>query len=172
MSASSLDPRNLNRPDRQIGKGHGTAALGPSDTSDSGSDLQGGDGLAQQGGMGFDSGTTSGPDVGTARNAGPHVGDANLDSDSDSSGTGETASAGSDSMYEDGADIDTDHIEEMGEEIGEEFSEGLGEEISAEGIEGSDDDADSDDSLDMERPDGGPRNYQFSAERISRGRLH
>jgi len=158
MSASTLDPDNFNLPDRQIGKGHGTGALGPSDTSDSGSDLQGGDGLAAQDvGMGLDSGNTSAPEGGTRRHgAGPDVGDANLDSDSDSSGTGETASAGRDSIFANGEDLDIEEIEDL----------------SADGIEGSDDDADSDDSLDMELPERSHRGYQSSAERFSRGRLH
>ena len=42
MSASSLDPDNLpGLPDRVLGTGHGKGALGPSDNSDSGSDVQG-----------------------------------------------------------------------------------------------------------------------------------
>ena len=41
MASSGLNPENSNRPDRQLGKGHGTDALGPSDTSDSGSDMVG-----------------------------------------------------------------------------------------------------------------------------------
>ena len=85
---STLDPDNLpGRPDRDIHKGHGTGALGPSDSSDSGSDLQG------------------------ALPPGP--GDTELDSDSDRQGTGERASVERDAPAPDGADIDTDHIETM-----------------------------------------------------------
>ena len=59
--------------------------------------------------------------------AGPDVGDANLDSDSDSSGTGERATAGRDTMVRDGADIDVDHIETMpGEALSEDDIEFLG----------------------------------------------
>ena len=84
---STLDPDNFpTAPDRVLGRGHGTGALGPSDTSDSGSDVQGG-------------------------SAGRDVGDANLDSDSDAGGTGERATAGRDTTAADGADIDVDHIE-------------------------------------------------------------
>lgn len=84
---STLDPDNMTGPpDRVLGKGHGTRALGPSDSSDSGSDVAGG-------------------------TAGADMGDANLDSDSDRSGTGEVASAGHDTVAPDGADIDVDHIE-------------------------------------------------------------
>jgi len=113
MVTSSLDPDNLPRgKDRSLGKGHGTDALGPSDSSDSGSDLHGAPGMAGQVGLGLDTGTTSDPEDSTAGNtAGPDVGDANLDSDTDSCGTGERASASRDSVETDGADIDTDHIE-------------------------------------------------------------
>ena len=100
MATSSLDPDILPiGKDRTLGRGHGTGALGPSDSSDSGSDLQGAPGLAQEGLL-LEDGT-----------AGPDVGDADLDSDSDSAGTGERAAAGRDAVAPDGADIDVDHIE-------------------------------------------------------------
>jgi hypothetical protein len=116
MASSSLDPENLiGRKDRSLGSGHGTRALGPSDTSDSGSDLQGAPGMARQvglGGLGLETGTTSDPEDGTAGNtAGPDLGDANLDSDSDSAGTGERAAASRDAVIADGADINVDHVE-------------------------------------------------------------
>lgn len=42
MADSTLDPDYLTGgPDRSLGRGHGTDALGPSDTSDTGSDMQG-----------------------------------------------------------------------------------------------------------------------------------
>ncbi len=109
MATSTLDPDNLaGGPDRSLGKGHGTGALGPSDTSDSGSDLQGAPGMVRQAGLGLGTGTTPDPEGGTA---GPDFGDANLDSDTDSVGTGERASASRDTVVPDGADIDTDRIE-------------------------------------------------------------
>jgi hypothetical protein len=38
--SSTLDPDNFpESPDRSLGKGHGTDALGPSDISDTGSDV-------------------------------------------------------------------------------------------------------------------------------------
>ncbi len=86
MATSTLDPDNLPQPDRQLGKGHGTAALGPSDISDTGSDIQG---------------------------AGPRIGDANIDSDTDAFGTGERATAGIDSDIEAGGDINVDHIDTL-----------------------------------------------------------
>jgi hypothetical protein len=157
MAGSTLDPDNFNLPDRQLGKGHGTGALGPSDTSDSGSDLQGGDGFANDVGMGLDSGNTSAPEGGTrGRGAGPDVGDANLDSDSDSSGTGETAAAGRDSIFADGEDIDIDNIED----------------VSAADVEGLDVEADSHESSGDESADGDLPTGTRGGEAPSRGRLH
>jgi hypothetical protein len=112
MASSTLDPDNLPLgSDRRLYRGHGTGALGPSDTSDSGSDLQGAPGLAQQDEFPLDTGTTSDLEESSAHNtAGPDVGDANLDSDTDSSGTGERATAGRDTVVPDGADIGIDQI--------------------------------------------------------------
>ena len=112
---STLDPDNFpDPPDRSLGTGHGTGALGPSDTSDSGSDLVGASGLAGEDMLDFDSGTTSDLEASTAGGtAGPDVGDANLDSDSDSGGTGERAAAGRDSVARDGTDIDVDQIQSI-----------------------------------------------------------
>ncbi len=57
---STLDPDNFpDPPDRSLGTGHGTGALGPSDSSDSGSDLIGAAGLAGEEALDFDTGTTS-----------------------------------------------------------------------------------------------------------------
>lgn len=116
---STLDPDNFpERADRSLGKGHGVDALGPSDTSDSGSDVVGGAGFADNidddQKLDFDEGNTSDMEASHAGNtAGPDIGDANFSSDSDSGGTGERASAGRDTVSRDGADIDTDHIEVM-----------------------------------------------------------
>ncbi|CAN7497505.1 hypothetical protein LJR289_003376 [Pseudoduganella sp. LjRoot289] len=122
--SSTLDPDNFPKaPDRTLGRGHGTGALGPSDSSDSGSDVQGGSGLSQQ----FDTGLRQGPnDMETGRaggTAGPDLGDSDLDSDSDSYGTGERAAAGRDTVAPDGADIDVDHIETLPPGILEELDE-------------------------------------------------
>lgn len=118
MSGSStLDPDNFPEPpDRSLGKGHGTDALGPSDNSDSGSDVVGGPGFAlsvdDEQLLDLERGTSEDSETGHATDsAGPDLGDANLDSDSDSGGTGERASAGRDSSVRDGADIDTDSIQ-------------------------------------------------------------
>ncbi len=78
-----------------VRKGHGTGALGPSDSTDSGSDVVGGPGLNREDGLPLQQGTTSDPDrEGAGATAGPDLGDADLDSDSDRYGTGERAAAG------------------------------------------------------------------------------
>lgn len=83
--ASTLDLDALSDPTLHelVPPGHGTQALGPSDSSDSGSDLQG---------------------------LGPELGDDDLDSDSDRNGTGERGSALGDRGVANGRDIDVDHI--------------------------------------------------------------
>ena len=97
MAHSTLNETGESKPD--IGKGHGTGALGPSDSSDSGSDIVGNRGLNHDDGLPFARGTTSDPDEdGRGATAGPDIGDADLDSDSDRYGTGERASAGRDSV--------------------------------------------------------------------------
>jgi hypothetical protein len=114
MADSTLDPDYLTGGrDRSLGRGHGTDALGPSDLSDTGSDMQG-TGLAGDVGLDMDEGTTSDPERSTAGGtAGPDVGDANLDSDTDSGGTGERAAAGRDSIEADGNDVDIDQVEDV-----------------------------------------------------------
>ena len=72
--------------DRSIRRGHGTEALGPSDSSDSGSDVQG---------------------FGADR----QLGDAHLNSDTDRSGTGERLGATPDVEFEDGVDIAPDKVQ-------------------------------------------------------------
>lgn len=114
--SSTLDPDNFPEgPDRSLGKGHGIDALGPSDISDTGSDVVGGPGFADALDpdqiLDFDGGTTSDLEASHADGtAGPDVGDANFSSDSDMGGTGERATAGRDTVSRDGADIDTDQI--------------------------------------------------------------
>ena len=96
MARSTLNTTGESAP--VVRKGHGTGALGPSDSSDSGSDIVGGPGLNRDGGLPLQRGTTSDPDEdprGTT--AGPDIGDADLDSDSDRYGTGERGAAGRDS---------------------------------------------------------------------------
>ncbi|HXS53739.1 MAG TPA: hypothetical protein VN782_14490 [Usitatibacter sp.] len=121
MSSSTLTPDNLPAGrDRRTGRGHGTEALGPSGSSDTGSDVQGAHGLAHDADrFGLDRGTNEDPDESRAADTGgPDIGDGDLDSDSDATGSGERAAAGRDSAAADSRDIDVDHIEEDGEDIG------------------------------------------------------
>jgi hypothetical protein len=86
MSASPLDPASVPiGPDRSSGRGHGIRDLGPSDSSDNGSDVRG---------------------------AARRLGDADLDSDSDRFGTGERTAATPDVEGEPGKDIAPDRVEE------------------------------------------------------------
>jgi hypothetical protein len=102
-------------------KGHGTRALGPSDSSDSGSDITGGPGLNRDDGLPLARGTTSDPDVDSqGATAGPDIGDADLDSDSDRYGTGERAAAGRDSteaVDETLTERDRDDVEAVHESV-------------------------------------------------------
>lgn len=114
MASSTLDPDNIPEPDRSLGRGHGTGALGPSDTSDNGSDVQGALRWAGEGDPGLDKGTSDDPDSapGGDPTAGPDIGDAGLDSDTDAMGTGERATAGRDTNFA-GRDIDMDRIDRI-----------------------------------------------------------
>ena len=75
--------------DPVTGLGHGTRALGPSDSSDSGSDIVGGPGMDE----GLSDDQARQMPMTTSQGAGRDIGDADLDSDSDRSGTGERASS-------------------------------------------------------------------------------
>jgi len=116
---STLDPDNFpEAPDRSLGKGHGVDALGPSDISDTGSDVVGGPGFAanldDDQKIDLDTGTTSDNEASYAHDsAGADLGDPNFESDSDFGGTGERAAAGRDLRARDGRDIGTDHIESI-----------------------------------------------------------
>jgi hypothetical protein len=88
--------------------GASTDVLGPSDTSDTGSDLTGAVGAVDTDAIGLDGGTND--DVSRAAGAGADVGDANLDSDSDSGGSGERAEAGRDTLRRDAPDIGPDQV--------------------------------------------------------------
>ncbi len=91
MSSSTLDLTGEEAP--VTGLGHGTGALGPSDSSDSGSDVMGGPGMDE--GL-SDEQAREMPET-TTQGAGRDLGDPDLDSDSDRAGTGERGSSGVDS---------------------------------------------------------------------------
>jgi hypothetical protein len=112
----------------EVNKGHGTAALGPSDTSDSGSDVQGGPGLHDNPGLGLDSGTYEDSEGTADRSAGQDLGDSNLDSDSDSGGSGERGAAGRDLSVREANDLYPDHVEGPG---GERDAESIEEAVDA-----------------------------------------
>lgn len=94
-------------------RGTGIDVLGPSDSSDTGSDLMGGAGAVDAQDTELDTGTNSDP--GRARGAGADVGDADFNADSDRSGTGERAAAGRDTALE-ASDISPDHIVQVEDE--------------------------------------------------------
>jgi len=92
MANSPLVPGTTSgQNDRSLRRGHGTEALGPSDSSDSGSDVHG---------------------FGAER----RIGDAGLDSDTDRNGTGERVGATPDMEFEGASDIAPDEIQELPED--------------------------------------------------------
>ena len=117
MARSTLNTTGESNP--RVRKGHGTRALGPSDSTDSGSDITGGPGLNRDDGLPLQRGTTSDPDVDPrGATAGPDIGDADLDSDSDRHGTGERGAAGRDStepVDQTFSDEDSDDVEAVDE---------------------------------------------------------
>ena len=68
MARSTLNTTGESNP--VVRKGHGTGALGPSDSTDSGSDIVGGPGLNRDDGLPLQRGTTSDPDIDAARRDG------------------------------------------------------------------------------------------------------
>jgi hypothetical protein len=109
---STLDPDNLpHRRGRKYLKGHDTNSLGPSDTSDSGSDMKG-PGLVDSDRLHLDRGTTDDPEAGSLRDRdpGPGLHDLNLDDNSDAGGTGERLTAGQDPKLRINRDRDADRV--------------------------------------------------------------
>jgi hypothetical protein len=134
---STLNPDDEQRPVVKP-TGHDNASLGPSDSSDSGSDVAG----AKRHAFDVDD---------ELDNHALEAGDAELASDTDRAGTGERASADGDSTLDDNEDIDVDRIISA---TGEEASEGLAGEMIEGAEEGSEEDLDSDAS---NANDGKPR---------------
>ncbi|HZD20366.1 MAG TPA: chemotaxis protein [Burkholderiales bacterium] len=92
MVCSTLDPDNMPpRRGRKTVKGTDVKSLGPSDTSDSGSDM-------------------AGPGTVGKIEAGASVGDREMDDTSDASGTGEHLTAGKEPRGRTNADRDTDRV--------------------------------------------------------------
>jgi hypothetical protein len=110
---STLDPDNLpteGRPTRNP-KGHDTRALGPSDSSDSGSDMAG-PGLVDDDALRLDRGTNQDTEAGryNTADAGPSIGDLGMDDTSDRHGTGEHLTAGKDPAIREDGDRDVDRL--------------------------------------------------------------
>ncbi|SDE32899.1 chemotaxis protein [Paraburkholderia lycopersici] len=95
---STLDPDNDNEPAESLPPGHDTGSLGPGDSSDSGSDTQG----AKR--HEFDRDTE-------LDNHALEAGEDEVRSDTDSSGTGERASADGDESLEPDSDVLPDRID-------------------------------------------------------------
>ena len=91
--------------------GHDVKSLGPSDSSDSGSDMAG-PGLIDADMLNLDRGTTEDMAAGDddIADAGPSVGDVDMDENSDRDGTGTRMSADLDPRGGDAADIAPDRI--------------------------------------------------------------
>ena len=116
--SSTLDPDNFPAPGRgrKLPKGHDTKSLGPSDSSDSGSDMAG-PGLTESDLLNLDRGTNEDSEAGphNVADAGPSVGDLNMDDNSDRYGTGEHLTAGNDPRVRVNADRDADRVVGTGE---------------------------------------------------------
>jgi hypothetical protein len=110
---STLDPDNFpaGKTRRKIQKGHDTRSLGPSDSSDSGSDMAG-PGYVDDDALNLDRGTNQDTEAGRddVADAGPSIGDLDMDDNSDRFGTGEHLTAGKDPAIDVDADRDVDRI--------------------------------------------------------------
>jgi hypothetical protein len=110
---STLDPDKLpgKRRSRKTLKGHDTRSLGPSDSSDTGSDMAG-PGLLDSDALKLDRGTTEDVEAGhsSTREAGASVGDLNLDDNTDKRGTGEHLTAGKEPSVRVNQDHDVDRV--------------------------------------------------------------
>ena len=110
---STLDPDNFpvgGKP-RRTPKGHETRALGPSDSSDSGSDMAG-PGLVDDDALNLDRGTNEDTEAGryNVADAGASIGDLGMDGNSDRYGTGEHLTAGKEPDIRVNGDLDTDRV--------------------------------------------------------------
>jgi hypothetical protein len=92
-------------------KGHDVKSLGPSDSSDSGSDMAG-PGLVDDDALGLDRGTNEDAEAGrrNVADSGASVGDLGMDDNSDRYGTGERLTAGKEPRVRVDGDRDTDRV--------------------------------------------------------------
>jgi hypothetical protein len=117
MAGSTLDPENIPaRRGRKTSKGHDVKSLGPSDTSDSGSDMAG-PGLVGADALPLERGTNEDMEGGTVGKieAGAGIGDREMDDTSDSAGTGEHLTAGIEPRIRANQDRGVDRIVGEGE---------------------------------------------------------
>ena len=129
MARSSLNTTGESNP--VVRKGHGTGALGPSDSSDSGSDIQGATRMKTEPEEGLEAGGAT-----------PVV----EDSDTDAAGTGERAEAVPEGAR-DGADIAPDRIARSKDAL--DSAESItGNDDSIEGLAADDSDDGGDEDLD------------------------
>lgn len=114
--------------------------LGPSDTSDTGSDVVGAPGAIESLPDELDGGPIS--DIGRSAGAGADLGDVEMDGDSDKGGTGEATAAGREPRDVEAADIMPDRI--VGPDGEEDFDEASLEGAAVEPggvVEGEDDES-------------------------------
>ena len=97
-------------------KGHDVKSLGPSDSSDSGSDMAG-PGIVDPDALGLDRGTNQDIEGGRhdTADSGASVGDLGMDDNSDRFGTGEHLTAGKEPGVRPDGDRDTDRVVGAGE---------------------------------------------------------
>jgi hypothetical protein len=117
-SSSTLHPDNIAAAGRRrtAVAGHDTKTLGPSDSSDSGSDMAG-PGLIDDDRLGLDRGTNEDAEAGrgNSADAGASVGDLGMDDNSDRFGTGERSAAGKEPSVGNDPDRDFDRVVDAGE---------------------------------------------------------
>ena len=114
--SSTLDPDNLGSETPSTLAGHDVKSLGPSDSSDSGSDMAG-PGLIDDDAIGLERGTNEDTEAGRddVADAGSSVGNLGMDGNSDRYGTGEHLTAGKDPNIRIAGDIGFDRIVDANE---------------------------------------------------------
>ncbi|HVL37302.1 MAG TPA: hypothetical protein VM489_16655 [Burkholderiales bacterium] len=116
MARSTLDPDNPPARRPNTPPGHDTKSLGPSDSSDSGSDMAG-PGVTEGDQLNLGRGTNEDMEAGprNSADAGASVGDLGMDENSDRFGTGEHLTAGREPNIRPNADRDADRVVGPGE---------------------------------------------------------
>jgi hypothetical protein len=117
MAGSTLNPDNFPAANPlKAPPGHDTRTLGPSDSSDSGSDIAGPD-LLDDDLRNLERGTNEDSEAGrrNVADAGPSLGDIGMDDNSDRFGTGEHLAAGKDPRIRIGGDIGVDRVVDASE---------------------------------------------------------